>query len=133
MQLSQTSNQICNETEVFEQILSLDGKEILELGCGKADITRLIANAGQGRNITATEVDEIQHSKNLLRNDLANVNFIAAGSEAIPLDNDSIDVVFMFKSLHHVPIEKMETALNEINRVLKPGGMAYIPVIDENT
>jgi ubiquinone/menaquinone biosynthesis C-methylase UbiE len=34
--------------------------------------------------------------------------------------------VMMFKSLHHVPMELMETSLREIRRVLKPGGLAYI-------
>ena len=132
MNLSQPTNKTCNESEVFEQRLSLDGKEILELGCGKADITRLIATNGHGRKITATEVDEIQHNKNLLIDDLPNVTFLMAGSEAIPLANESFDVVFMFKSLHHVPIELMENALKEIKRVLKPGGMAYIsePIFD---
>jgi len=126
MQLSQQTSEVCNEPDVFEQILTLDGKDILELGCGKADLTRLIATTGKGRKIIATEVDEIQHIQNLLIDDLPNVRFSLAGSEAIPLKNECIDIVFMFKSLHHVPIEKMETALNEINRVLKPGGFAYI-------
>ncbi len=32
----------------------------------------------------------------------------------------------MLKSLHHVPVELMESAFVEISRVLKPGGVAYI-------
>ena len=32
----------------------------------------------------------------------------------------------MFKSLHHVPTERMDSAFSEISRVLKPGGLAYI-------
>jgi SAM-dependent methyltransferase len=32
----------------------------------------------------------------------------------------------MFKSLHHVPVERMDHAMAEIGRVLKPGGLAYI-------
>ena len=126
MQLSQPADRICNESEIFEGVLSLDDRDILELGCGKAELTRLIASNGSGRRVVAAEVDTVQHEKNLLIDDLPNVTFIEAGSEAIPLDDESIDVVFMFKSLHHVPVNEMSKALSETRRVLRPGGMAYI-------
>jgi len=125
MKLSQFNNTSCSEREIYEQ-LPLDNKTILELGCGKADITRLIATGGAGRKITATEVDEIQYAKNLLIDDLPNVTFIIAGSEKIPVDDASFDIIFMFKSLHHVPTDLMIDALREVERVLKPGGIAYI-------
>jgi SAM-dependent methyltransferase len=114
------------EPEVFEQLLELDHKQILELGCGAARLTRLIAEAGPGRQITALEVDRIQHDKNLAIDDLPNVRFDLAGAEDIPLDDASIDVVFMFKSLHHVPVEMLDRALAEVARVLRPGGVAYV-------
>lgn len=126
MKQAHLSDKTCKEREIFEQVLSLDGKKILELGCGKADLTRLIATTGSGREIMATEVDEIQHNHNLLVDDLPNVTFVKAGSEEIPSDDASFDVVFMFKSLHHVPMDLMDKALKEVKRVLKPGGMAYI-------
>jgi ubiquinone/menaquinone biosynthesis C-methylase UbiE len=125
MNLSSFQNKICSETELLQQ-LPLDGCEILELGCGKADITRFIANSGSGRKIMATEVDTAQHALNIQIKDLPTVTFLMAGAEKIPLDDNSIDVVFMFKSLHHVPIDLMGNAFNEIERVLKPGGFAYI-------
>jgi len=126
MKTSQLPDKARVENEVFEKILDLDNKNILELGCGRADLTRLIAEGGPGRTITAAEVDEIQHQKNLLINDLSNVSFILAGAESLPIEDNSIDIVFMFKSLHHVPMELMDDALGEISRVLKPGGKAYI-------
>ena len=110
----------------FERLLALDESDILELGCGRAELTRLIANGGPGRRITATEVDEIQHAKNLALTDLPNVTFRLAGAEAIPLPDASVDTVFMFKSLHHVPLAAMATALREVARVLRPGGRAWI-------
>ena len=116
----------CPESAVYERLLSLDRKHILELGCGNAAITRDIAMAGNGRMITALEVDKIAHQQNLQITDLPNVTFGLAGAEDIPLADTSVDVVFMFKSLHHVPVALMEQALCEIRRVLKPGGMAYI-------
>ncbi len=110
----------------FERRLALDHSEILELGCGRADLTRLIANGGPGRRITATEVDQIQHAKNIALTDLPNVNFELAGAQAIPRPDASVDTVFMFKSLHHVPVDAMGTALREVARVLRPGGRAWI-------
>jgi len=116
----------CPESEVYDRLLSLDNKHILELGCGSAEITRNIAKSGTNRQITALEVDQIAHSKNLQITDLPNVTFDLAGAQAIPLPDTSVDVVLMFKSLHHVPLELMATSMQEIWRVLKPGGQLYI-------
>lgn len=118
--------QTCPESDIFNRLLALDDKHILELGCGSATLTRQIAEAGSNRRITALEVDEIAHGKNLEITDLPNVTFDLAGAESIPLDDASADVVIMFKSLHHVPLDRMDAAMREINRVLKPGGLAYI-------
>jgi SAM-dependent methyltransferase len=116
----------CPEPEIYNRLLSLDGKHILELGCGSAEITRNIATSGFDRKITALEVDEIAHEKNLQITDLPNVTFGLSGAQDIPLEDESVDVVFMFKSLHHVPLELMETSIHEIRRVLKPGGLLYV-------
>lgn len=116
----------CPENEIYESVLSLDDARILELGCGRAELTRAIATGGKNREIIALEVDEIQHSRNLKIDDLPNVTFTPGGAEAIPVEDASIDVVMMFKSLHHVPVELMAQGLTEVQRVLKPGGMAYI-------
>lgn len=116
----------CSEQEIWNDLLELDGKRIIELGCGRAEITRLLASEGEGRTITALEVDKIQHGLHQKIDDLPNVAFRMAGAEAIPFPDDSFDVAFMFKSLHHVPLELMDEAMAEIARVLKPGGYAYI-------
>ena len=116
----------CPERDIWNELLDLDHKRIIELGCGRAEITRLIATGGEGRSIAALEVDEIQHRLNQKIDDLPNVEFVMAGAEAIPFPDASFDVAFMFKSLHHVPPESMDAAIKEIARVLKPGGYAYI-------
>ena len=116
----------CPEREIYNRVLPLDGARILELGCGRADLTRQIATHGHDRHLTALEVDEIQHALNLQITNLPNVEFKLAGAQAIPAPDNHFDVVFMFKSLHHVPLDLMAPALNEVSRVLKPGGLAYI-------
>ena len=113
----------------FEQItarLPLQGARVLELGCGTALTTRQLAESLPVKQIVAMEVDRVQHEKNLAIDDLPNVDFRFGGAEAIDLDDASVDVVIMLKSLHHVPVALMDQALDEIARVLRPGGMAYI-------
>ena len=117
---------ICPEMDIVNERLSLDGITIVELGCGAAEITRVIATEGANRQVLALEVDEIQHAANQEITDLHNVEFRLAGAQAIPAADKSVDVVFMFKSLHHVPGALMAQSFAEIARVLKPGGAAYI-------
>lgn len=107
-------------------MLPLAGAIVLELGCGAADKTRLIAERTNVASITAVEIDPVQHEKNLRTEDLPKVTFKSYGAQKIAEENNSFDAVIMFKSLHHVPQNDMEEALSEIRRVLKPGGYAYI-------
>ncbi len=116
----------CPEREIWNELLELDGKRIVELGCGRAELTRLIATEGKDRTMVALEVDEIQHRLHKEITDMPNVQFIMAGAEDVPFPDNSFDVAFMFKSLHHVPLPLMDQALVEVKRVLKPGGYAYI-------
>lgn len=115
-----------NEVKLMLDTLPFDGARVLELGCGKAEKTRQLAETGRPREIVALEVDAVQHARNLLVTDLPTVRFSHGGAEAIPADDASVDIVLMFKSLHHVPVAAMDRALAEIARVLKPGGLAWI-------
>lgn len=119
------ANTLCDERDIYEAMLPLDGAHVLELGCGKADKTRTISQTGIA-SMTALEVDQIQHAKNLQIADLPKVSFRLGGAEAIPAQDEQFDIVFMFKSLHHVPLDMMDRAMAEIGRALKPGGLAYL-------
>jgi SAM-dependent methyltransferase len=98
----------------------------LELGCGSARQTRLLAAGGKFAAILALEVDRVQHEKNLLIDDLPGVRFALGGAQAIPAPDASMDAVFLFKSLHHVPMDLLGRAFSEMHRVLAPGGLVYI-------
>lgn len=127
MQLTHPNiSRVCAESDIYELLLTLDGASILELGCGKADITRRIAMAHPTARVVAAEVDSLQHAKNLAAAAPPNITFADFGAQSIALTAGSIDVVMMFKSLHPVPGLSYESAFGEICRVLKPGGHAYI-------
>lgn len=121
-----STNSVINEAEAYSRLLPLEGARIIELGCGPAAHTRAITERGRPAAILACEVDTIQHEKNLGITDLPTVTFTHAGAEAIPAADGSADIVMMFKSLHHVPLNAMDKAMQEIHRVLRPGGLAYI-------
>jgi ubiquinone/menaquinone biosynthesis C-methylase UbiE len=123
---------ICKDADIYNEIFDFTDKRILELGCGSAAHARKIAELHRNCSINALEVDKIQHEKNLNSDAPSNITFVEAGAQDIPFDANTHDIVFMFKSLHHVPIDLMDKALEEIKRVLKPGGMAYIsePIFD---
>lgn len=127
MQIQNPSAQTrCNELDLLEQHLPLAGATVLELGCGTARMTRLLVERFSIARLIATEVDQIQHAKNVASEHPATIEFREGGAQAIDLPDNSVDVVFMFKSLHHVPRELMAQALREIARVLKPNGLAWI-------
>ncbi len=126
MQISGPEDQpVTDETEVLRELLAWEDARVLELGCGGAEKTRYIATQLGVAEIVASEVDQVQHGKNLKVQDLPNVRFESFGAENIEGKDESFDIVLMFKSLHHVPLDLMADALGEIHRVLKPGGLAY--------
>lgn len=127
-----SAERTCDEMEIVTTCLPLSGSRIVELGCGTAQHALAIAAGEPTTEIVAYEIDKIQHEKNLQSIGAPNVLFKLAGAQAIPEPEDSVDIVMMFKSLHHVPLEHLEISFREIHRVLKPGGFAYIsePVFD---
>ena len=117
---------LCDELVILKDLLPLSAAHVIELGCGNAEKTRILVRDGQVASILALEVDTIQHEKNLHIRDLPTVSFSLGGAEAIPAPDASCDIILMFKSLHHVPLDKMDQAMMELNRVLRPGGVAYL-------
>jgi SAM-dependent methyltransferase len=80
----------------------------------------------------ALEVDRVQLARNLAEPALPGLHFIEAGAAAMPLPEAWADGVLMLKSLHHVPLPDLDAALDEVARVLRPGGWFYVsePIYD---
>jgi|GEM_PF-50590 len=92
-----------------------DQLTVLELGAGTGKLTRLLVEAGH--DVHASEPDEAMLA--LLRRDLPGVRTSRTGAEDIPLGDASVDVVVAAQCFHWFD---SEVALDEISRVLKPGG-----------
>ena len=94
------------------------GLRVVDVGCGAGRTTRELA--ALGTTVLAIEPDPIQAAKNREAEPAPGVTFFEARAESLPADSGSMDGVFFFRSLHHVPIDAMEAALAEAARALKP-------------
>ena len=102
--------------EKIFQFSSLDGKRVLEIGCGDGRITGFLA--GRPRELIAIEPDpeSIQEA----RRTISGVDFRIGSGEHLEFLNEAFDMVLFTLSLHHH--EDSTTALREAARVLKAGG-----------
>ena len=114
-----------DEVTLLNDWVRLDRQNIIELGCGAAKFSRDLLKRYPGCRVSGLEVDSIQHEKNL-QNPQDGLTFLAAGAQQIPFPDASFDLAIMLKSLHHVPVELMRLALDEIARVVRPGGLLYV-------
>lgn len=115
---------VADEPDVLAGLVPLESQGIIEPGCGNARMVRELLQRYPGCRITGLEVDQIQHAKNLV-NLQEGLRFIAACAEAIPFPDAGFELALMLKSLHHMPLA-MDRALDEVVRVLRPGGCLYV-------
>lgn len=113
------------ELDLLNALVPLQAQQIIELGCGNARLARQLLKRWSLCRITGFEVDAVQHAKNLATPQ-DGLTFVAAGAQAVPLADASVDLALMLKSLHHVPMVAMDQALEEVARVVRPGGFLYV-------
>jgi ubiquinone/menaquinone biosynthesis C-methylase UbiE len=111
------------EFKTFERFLDrhgidLRGRALLDLGCGSGYGSELISEALSPAKLVALDLmpEQIRRAKERR----LPVEFRVGDAEKIDLPDSSIDAVFVFGALHHVP--RWRQALAEIARVLRPGG-----------
>jgi SAM-dependent methyltransferase len=123
---ARTGERVTDELDLVREMLPLAGARVADIGCGAAELARRLVDGGLVAGVAALEVDRAQHARNLAAPPLAGLAFVLAGADAIPFPDATFDIALMLKSLHHVPIERMDRALSEIARVLVPGGLLYV-------
>jgi SAM-dependent methyltransferase len=107
------------------------GRTVLDFGCGSGENTLLLARRGAeaiGIDISADLIALAQ--RRLALNGLPGAaRFIVGSAHDLPVESESIDVVFGIAILHHLDVDATS---REVHRVLKPGGRAIFqePVRD---
>jgi len=102
--------------------IDLINKVILDVGCGSGYSSELITEEFHPQELFAFDItpEEVELAK---RRGLS-ANIFVGDVRDIKLPSEKFDAVFIFDVLHHVP--EWRTALKEINRVLKRGGVLLV-------
>ncbi len=104
----------------FDQIETNNVKKVLEVGCGAGMLSSYIADKYRWK-VTGIDIDpkQIERAKEDHKEN-NNLKFIEADVTKLTIGDKEFDLILSFDALHHIP--KLDKALNEISRVLKPDG-----------
>ena len=102
----------------------LRDKRVLEYGCGEGWITRDLARLGGSICAFDISAQAADNTKRVLTdaNVLARCSVEVMAAENLSYEADSFDIAVGFAIIHHLDLP---SALKELHRVLKPGGVAY--------
>ncbi|MAF13599.1 MAG: hypothetical protein CMI53_01770 [Parcubacteria group bacterium] len=121
---SQVRTQLWDEFKVIQDLIKT-GDKVLDLGCGNGRL-RLLS---RDQNVkfdyvgvdSSQELIKIAESNNDFKMD--SQQFLVASMLKLPFADNSFNVVASVAVFHHIPSKQMRLkALQEVKRVLKPGG-----------
>ena len=104
----------------------VDGQLVLEIGCGRGVGTEILLDRFGASRVLALDLDPdmlARAAQRLRRHIPERVTLGLADAARLPVADESVDAVFDFGIVHHVP--EWRSALAEARRVLRPGGRLY--------
>lgn len=104
-------------------------KNVLDIACGEGYGANLLA--GKATKVTGVDKDDAVIKEAAGKYKKENLSFITGQAEAIPLAENSYDIVTSFETIEHVADQSK--MLGEIKRVLKPGGLLIISTPNKKT
>ncbi|MDD5109766.1 MAG: class I SAM-dependent methyltransferase [Patescibacteria group bacterium] len=106
----------------FDKFLAYVPKnsQVLDVGCGNGRLVELFAHHA----VTYTGIDASEGQVTWARKNHPVGRFMVGDTLQLPFPDASFDAVFMIAVLHHIPSRALrQRALQEVRRVLKPGGV----------
>ncbi len=89
---------------------------MLDVGCGEGQVARCIASMGAA----VVGVDPTPSQVSMARERAGGPHYLRGRAEALPCASGAFDTVVLCLALEHV--DAFETAIQEVARVLEPGG-----------
>lgn len=97
------------------------GTKVLDFGCGTGNYTCAV------KKLTDADIYGIEPSDGMREKAMAkkmDITFLKGDHTGIPVDDTSIDLLYMTDVIHHVP--DLHSMFHEFYRVLKPNGLICI-------
>lgn len=105
------------------QTLLVKGK-VIDLGCGTGRDSQLFTSAGY----EYTGVDLSKGMIDMAKESLPDSTFQVMNLTELKFEDGCFDGIWSFAAYLHIPKGDIDHAIQETNRVLKPGGIGYIVV-----
>lgn len=102
---------------------SVDGKRVLDLGCGRGEIVRYCLEHGADTVGLDFSVDALELAKTILP---SKSSIIRADGQSLPFQRASFDLVFALDLVEHLYSDQLERLLSEVYRILVPGGRLIV-------
>lgn len=106
------------------------GSKVLDAGCGTGLLSRYVQDTYPNISIDAFDYSELRvaEAKKRIKGTSYKINFFQDNIESMGLASETYDVIVSRYVIEHLPNPK--TAIIEMARLLKPGGMLYIIDLD---
>jgi 2-polyprenyl-3-methyl-5-hydroxy-6-metoxy-1,4-benzoquinol methylase len=104
----------------------VDGREVLEIGCGRGGFSCWIAGHGRARRQVAIDYSEaaVQKARQYAESRALGVVWQVGDIQSIAYPDASFDTIVSCETIEHVP--DPFRAIRELFRVLKPGGRLFL-------
>ncbi|MEH1824092.1 MAG: class I SAM-dependent methyltransferase [Nostoc sp.] len=93
--------------------------QILDLCCGSGQTTQFLVKASQ--NVTG--LDASPKSLQRARQNVPEASYVEAFAQEMPFADNLFDLVHISVALHEMQPQQLQKIINEVYRVLKPGGV----------
>lgn len=93
--------------------------QVLDLCCGSGQATSVLVEYSQ--NVTGLDASPLSLKR--AQNNVPQAQYVQGFAENMPFGDNSFDLVHTSAALHEMNPEQLQQILNQIYRVLKPGGI----------
>jgi demethylmenaquinone methyltransferase/2-methoxy-6-polyprenyl-1,4-benzoquinol methylase len=93
--------------------------KVLDLCCGSGQATQVLVKYSQ--NVTGLDASPLSLKR--AQQNVPQAEYVEAFAEKMPFSDDSFDLVHTSAALHEMKPEQLKQIIQEVYRVLKPGGI----------